>query len=742
MNFGYAFCACINADDLAPGLSCVELNGSCDYSIDSSSILYKNIKQLWHGNVLAARSSGSCNIPDVTVTPIESTCCSALGGPDIDANNQCDYDPNIYVNAGWNRLGFRVAVEQPFVYQIAGDAIFVIADDDCDGWQERLIINLSDYRNLNNCTWTTPQNISFNYEWALNVTVALNSSQQQEFDMGCSVDADCLDIVTDNTSWSLPNGVSTACSADNICSYALNTTHEIYGNLKHLWQGNILAARSSGTCEIPDITINPIEATCCPALGGPDTDYNELCDADPLIWLTPSWLRLGFAIPGEHEYVYMVANDEIQAISDRYCDATKEILAINLSDYLIQESCGWQSLDAIEYKYGNTNLFNISLTLAQEPDFSVACSQDSDCFDIIDNASWFLSPGISAACGANNVCSYALNDSSEIYKNLKHLWQANVMAAKSSGSCDIPDASFRPVEYTCCNALGGPDINGNNLCDHDPAIWTDWWWMRLGFILEGEHAYVYGVQNDGISAFNDVYCDGTLDGFVINLTEYVNQGSCNWTNLDHVEYFSGSNKLFNISLTSGQQSEFSVACAQDSDCDGIVGQGWFMPPGVNASCEEADSICSYELQTGTEVKANLEDLYLGFMESTQSSGNCSPPSNQVTPVEATCCAALGGPDIDLNNMCDVDVSVWNQSGWNQMNFSINNEHSYVYSVLNGEINAISDVYCDGEIETVMINTSEFERASCQYIIPTLVKYNYGSNFLFNVRSGFANAGYY
>ena len=73
MNFGYAFCACINADDLAPGLSCVELNGSCDYSIDSSSILYKNINQLWHANVIAASSSGSCNIPDVTVTPIEST---------------------------------------------------------------------------------------------------------------------------------------------------------------------------------------------------------------------------------------------------------------------------------------------------------------------------------------------------------------------------------------------------------------------------------------------------------------------------------------------------------------------------------------------------------------------------------------------------------------------------------------------------------------------------------------------
>ena len=94
--------------------------------------------------------------------------------------------------------------------------------------------------------------------------------------------------------------------------------------------------------------------------------------------------------------------------------------------------------------------------------------------------------------------------------------------ASPSGDCQFPsNQGLTPVEATCCSSsgLGGPDTNGNNLCDIDPEMWT--WesedyprsWDEIGFAgPEGEHHAVYGFRSSGdlfeVYAWASPGCDG------------------------------------------------------------------------------------------------------------------------------------------------------------------------------------------------------------------------------------------
>ena len=86
--------------------------------------------------------------------------------------------------------------------------------------------------------------------------------------------------------------------------------------------------------------------------------------------------------------------------------------------------------------------------------------------------------------------------------------------------CAFPESSdYFPLEATCCstNGLGGPDYNGNDLCD---VYEFDWGlmesWAALNFSLSEETPFAFKYESTGsmgdavasASAWGDLDCDG------------------------------------------------------------------------------------------------------------------------------------------------------------------------------------------------------------------------------------------
>lgn len=85
-------------------------------------------------------------------------------------------------------------------------------------------------------------------------------------------------------------------------------------------------------CQFPeDQDVTPVEATCCSSnsQGGPDTDFDDRCDANPNTWLDPTWADLSFQVDDQHYYTYAfdstgtttTARFTASAYGDLDCDA-------------------------------------------------------------------------------------------------------------------------------------------------------------------------------------------------------------------------------------------------------------------------------------------------------------------------------------------------------------------------------------------------------------------------------------
>ncbi len=84
---------------------------------------------------------------------------------------------------------------------------------------------------------------------------------------------------------------------------------------------------------------------------------------------------------------------------------------------------------------------------------------------------------------------------------------------------------------------------------------------------------------------------------------------------------------------------------------------------------------------------------------------CQFPATQgVTPVQATCCGELGGPDSTGDERCDNTHEYWNEPTWMAVNFRMIDQHYFVYSFWNNDqtlgaaqftAQANADLDCDG-----------------------------------------------
>ena len=114
----------------------------------------------------------------------------------------------------------------------------------------------------------------------------------------------------------------------------------------------------------------------------------------------------------------------------------------------------------------------------------------------------------------------------------------------------------------------------------------------------------------------------------------------------------------------------------------------------------------------TEAIDELDKIYKGAaiyyatpkINKAGSKLECQFPDDQgITPLEGTCCNALGGPDADLDERCDQTTTYWDTDTWSAVSFQMTDQHYFVYSFSqNGQTlsnaqftaNAHADLDCD------------------------------------------------
>lgn len=128
---------------------------------------------------------------------------------------------------------------------------------------------------------------------------------------------------------------------------------------------------------------------------------------------------------------------------------------------------------------------------------------------------------------AEKVASTHSDPEMEAYSNLHAMsyGAASFYMSERDGSEGQPvearrfPASVGPTPaMTCCQALGGPDKDGNNKCDARVGGWDEPGWVEAKFGIMGDHYFVYEMINNGkvdkeasisLRASGDPGCDGT-----------------------------------------------------------------------------------------------------------------------------------------------------------------------------------------------------------------------------------------
>ena len=87
--------------------------------------------------------------------------------------------------------------------------------------------------------------------------------------------------------------------------------------------------------------------------------------------------------------------------------------------------------------------------------------------------------------------------------------------------CQFPAGAPPTPARNCCQALGGPDRDGDGRCDADPNAWSADGWSAVNYQLSDQHYFVYSYDASGtdstagltITANADLDCDGVMSTF-------------------------------------------------------------------------------------------------------------------------------------------------------------------------------------------------------------------------------------
>ncbi len=315
-------------------------------------------------------------------------------------------------------------------------------------------------------------------------------------------------------------------------------------------------------------------------------------------------------------------------------------------------------------------------------------------------------------------CRYAFDDQGEVLSNLQRIYEGaalylgreRVTVEGESVACAFPaNQGVTPIEGTCCSLQGGPDRDADNRCDADPAAWDEPIWSDLGFTLAGAHELVYRFGVDEvpagrtepapfvIEAYGDLDCNTLQETFTVVGAR--DPASCR---LQHPA-------SIRVSLPVGNHGNGTPAVTVDvalseSQRAPFLGQAWYAagtpaPVGVESVNPHFD-----------EAKLSLQRLAEGLAAAWEKGapGACGfPAALDVSPIEATCCSAQGGYDVNQNDLCDVEPLAW-EGGWADLGFALTTEHAFVYATgVVSPTRAKALAYADLDCDTIQSTFARF-----------------------------------
>ena len=490
----------------------------------------------------------------------------------------------------------------------------------------------------------------------------------------------------------------------------------------------------------------PPQGTCCQKLGGADSNGNNACDSKwgySLFTLSP-WEFLDFDAGQEFHYVYSF--EEVgdgapssavlfraQAVGDLDCDG-------KMVTFVVQGRFQHSGQPAGDYfkasQYLNPLMRPKWMTYTAEEG---AVYQVSSVWPapIATNSNTHLPFEITIADTYQSRFSEALENLLKIYRGAKRYYGIPKAATGTPG-CQLRPAAkttlanyegivptsqqplmqgLTPVEATCCGSYGGPDNNGDNMCDPDPDVFSTQTWTDVGFKLLGSfqnpvNFKQYEEDNDAFefrtSAYSDLDCDGDISVFTLRATAQPDpMGGCAIERAKAVQY----SLLYLPEVVVGvalpdPQLEYSYWSAVFS---GMFGQ-------LQEDAIPLQETFEYIFADQVDHLDFLVDLVGQYWEA-----NCSfPEFPPKTPDTKSCCS-----EDSIN--CPVDAQAWQHPFWAGIGFSIDEPHPFIYEVIStpvgGAVQVLlmkssADNNCDGwmpnTIERVGI-AEAYEDGTCAFI---------------------------
>lgn len=212
---------------------------------------------------------------------------------------------------------------------------------------------------------------------------------------------------------------------------------------------------------------------------------------------------------------------------------------------------------------------------------------------------------------------------------------------------------------------GGPDNNGDNLCDYNPDIWSEPTSRQLGFGIDTAHKFVYSFTQyevDEVSfayrarARADFACQGLFSGIVMSGTvQKTPEGSCQIQRAPIMEYqpmwgniYAGIGITIPAFQATPQAQLFGDLCHDE------------LPEDETFEYLFAEQID--HLEWLLQLMSDHWEVHCSFPE--------LPPK---TPDKMSCCD-------DGQIICGPDEEGWDHPFWSQIGFAIDLPHQSTYEV--------------------------------------------------------------
>jgi hypothetical protein len=309
-----------------------------------------------------------------------------------------------------------------------------------------------------------------------------------------------------------------------------------------------------------------------------------------------------------------------------------------------------------------------------------------------------------------------------------------------------------PSAGTCCWALGGPDVNEDNLCDNENG--GDYFmtptWQFLDFTRSEPHRFVYEFEESvelsdefpkadpyeqvfEARVIADLDCDGAAGVFVV-------KGFFSPDPEGGYLPLSVKQKLFNnlsIPLTVEYRPEHGESEPQKissvwpitdpteeqlSEVYAILLEGTYMwrfrEAFVNLIRIDSGAYTYYRspkvmAYAPPELTAQADKQMLETWA--DHIPEYQPLMQGLTPVSGSCCAGKGA-DNDYDNRCDPNPEVWGERTWGSLKFGLWGSHQWLYGFKELEVDkqkaiyrgeAFSDLNCDGNWERLFLLTGDY-----------------------------------